>query len=113
MPYLQFLFCEKCGDHHNLDVDPVATINSYIEEGRKSTSINPATIVWDYLVYSCSYCKAKYRYGYRDVEKRVREYLSSLGSQYKAKIDHLVKTVDQRIYQPETVERVKGIYTKK
>lgn len=91
MPYLEYLFCEHCGNYANLDLDWGATIDAYNADGRKSSFINQATIIWDYLVYTCGICGRSYRYTYRDVERRVREYFSSFSTEFK---EYLDKTID-------------------
>jgi len=84
MPYLHYLFCEKCGEPFNLDVDFIRTIQSYQDEGRKSAFINQSTIIWDYIIYSCVQCDAYYKYTYQEVEQRVREHFCSLSDEHKA-----------------------------
>lgn len=91
MPYLQHLYCEQCGEPHRLDIDSETTIRSYIDEGRKSAFINQATLVWDYLIYRCSNCKEIFVYSYKDVERRVREYLSSLSKEHAARLEKIKK----------------------
>ena len=91
MPYLEYLYCEKCGTHFSLDIDPVATIESYREDGRQSPQINQATLVWDYLIYSCDRCKSTYKLTYREVEARVRAHLSSLSKRYEEYFGQLAK----------------------
>lgn len=113
MPYLQFLFCDKCGAPFSLDLDPVATINTYIEEGRESAFINSATIVWDYLIYFCERCKTKYKYGYRDVERKVREYLSAQGPEMRKRVDQMVGVEGRPLYNDSTLERIEKSYTQK
>jgi len=113
MPYLQFLFCDKCGAPFRLELDPAATIDAYIAEDRDNTFINAVTIVWDYLVYSCDRCKTKYKYGYRDVERKVREYLSAQGPELKKRLDTLADSVDARLYRENTMERIEKSYTQK
>jgi hypothetical protein len=119
MPYLQFLFCERCGPPSNLDIDSGATISEYIKEGRSSSFINPATVVWDYLIYSCSICRASYKYTYPDVERRTREYFSSLSKEYKDYFDALAEagteTANQKFIKtkPGSETRVRERYTNK
>lgn len=92
MPYLEFLFCEQCGNHANLDLDPTATLDAYGRERRQQTFINPVTLIWDYLIYTCTICGRRYKYTYQDVERRVREYFSSFSEEYK---DHFEKMIAQ------------------
>lgn len=113
MPYLQFLFCDKCGAPFSLELDPAATIDAYIAEGRENASINPVTVVWDYLIYSCDRCNTKYKYGYRDVERKVREYLSAQGPEIKKRLDPFVASVGFRLYRDSTSERIEKTYTQK
>jgi len=91
MPYTQFLFCEKCGQPFQLDVDFMATVESYSKDGRPSPQINSPTVIWDYLIYSCAQCKSRFKYTFRDVEKRVRKYLSSVGLKYEKYLEELTK----------------------
>lgn len=91
MPYLEYLYCEKCGEHFALDIDPVGTIEAYRADGRPSPQINQATLVWDYLIYSCGRCRSTYKLTYREVEGRVRAHLSSLSKRYSEYFDQLVK----------------------
>ena len=121
MPYLAYLFCEKCGEGFSLDIDFLGTIEAYQKEGRKSAFINQATIIWDYLIYSCCGCKTKYKYTYRDVEKRVREYFCSLSEEHREYFESLVKQQEleeqkieakQKISQ-EALTRIKTRYTYK
>ena len=117
MPYLQFLFCEHCGPPNNLDIDSGATIDEYIKEGRASSFINPATVIWDYLIYSCPLCKSRNKYTYQDVEKIVRQYFSSLSAEYKDYFDTLSDTGDEtanhkfRKINLESETRVRDRYT--
>lgn len=89
MPYLEFVMCEKCG--HPLNVDPGATIRAYYEEGRrdKDNFINPATIIWDYLMYSCVHCGQFYKFKFRDIERKVREYFSNRSEEFRDYFDKL------------------------
>ena len=89
MPYLNYLYCEKCGENSSLDLDFVGTVSAYKEEGRKSAFINQKTIIWDYLVYTCWKCNSKYKYTYRDVERRVREYFCTLSEKHKEHFEEL------------------------
>jgi len=119
MPYLQFLFCEQCGSPNNLDIDSGLTISEYIKEGRPSSFINPATIVWDYMIYSCAICKSTYKYTYRDVEERVREYFTSLSEEYREYFEALAEagteTENQKIRSlaPDSETRIQERYTSK
>lgn len=89
MPYLNYLFCDKCGPPANLDVDYVATINSYVVDGRSPAVIDDRTLVWDYLIYGCRLCGTKERYTFRDVELKVRKYLASKSQEYRVYVDEL------------------------
>jgi ssDNA-binding Zn-finger/Zn-ribbon topoisomerase 1 len=82
VPYLEFLKCEKCG--HDMDIDHGATIRAYYEEGRpdKENFLNPATIIWDYLVYACYNCGTACKYTFRDIELKVREYFSVMSQKH-------------------------------
>jgi len=91
MPYSQFLYCEKCGAPHRLELDQQATIEAYIKEGRSSASINYALVLWDYLIYTCSFCKTSFLYTYRDVERRVREYLSVKSQEHERRLTEAVE----------------------
>ncbi len=90
MPYLEYLFCEHCGNYARLDIDSVATLEAYREEGRKQIAIVQPTLIWDYLIYSCGICEKKYRYTYRDVELKVREYFSSFSTEFKEYLDAVI-----------------------
>lgn len=123
MPYLYYLHCESCGDHFSLDLDHTGTIESYILDGRAQAQINQPTIIWDYLIYSCANCKKQYKYTYRDVERRVREYFSSLSKKYEQYFSEMEKyqeTEEARQsgdfftkIEPEVKKRVMGIYKAK
>jgi len=91
MPYLEHLYCEDCGQPYNLDLDFQATIESYQSDQRPASYINSATMLWDYMVYSCVKCKKSFRLTFRDVEKMVRQHLSSLGLKYKKYLDELTE----------------------
>lgn len=83
MPYLEYVFCDKCGKGSNLDIDHAGTIEEYIKDKHKKDKfINSATLVYDYLVYHCSRCRSRYRYTYRDIELKVRKYFSQLSEEY-------------------------------
>lgn len=83
MPYLEFVKCEKCG--RDMDIDHGATIRAYYDEGRpdKDNFINPATIIWDYLVYSCYHCGSAHKYTFRDIELKVREHFSLMSEKHQ------------------------------
>ena len=83
MPYLEFLFCEECGSLSNLDIDYAGTIDRYMRDGRNDASIDQAVLVWDYLIYYCPVCGSRYEYTYREVERRVREYLVGASEKYR------------------------------
>lgn len=91
MPYLQYLFCEKCGEGHQLDLDYIGTLEAYAQEGRVPAIINTPTLVWDYLIYSCGSCATSFKYTIRDVERRVREHLSAISAKYKDYLDELTE----------------------
>ncbi len=111
MPYLEYLFCEKCGNYARLDINPNATINAYNAEGRTSSFINQATLVWDYLIYTCGICDADYKYTYRDVERRVREYFSSFSEEFKEYFDKIVESSGEDSDPSETSKRIQDLYT--
>ena len=90
MPYLEYLFCENCGDYAKLDIDPSATIEAYRAEGRENVSIIQPTLIWDYLIYSCGICGNTYKYTYRDVEYKVRIYFSSISQELKDYFDVVI-----------------------
>lgn len=94
MPYMQYLFCERCGQGANLDLDFHGTLEAYLEDGRANPSINPATMVWDYMIYRCTNCGVKFKYTYRDVELSVRTHLSSISRKFKAYLEELDKYND-------------------
>jgi len=89
MPYLGYVFCESCGQPCNLDIEEGDTISEYIKEGREKVFLNPATVVWDYLVYSCPCCGAKFKYTYKDIEALVRNYFFALSEDYKKYFEEL------------------------
>jgi len=95
MPYLEYLFCEHCGNYARLDLDWGATIDAYNKDGRKSSFINQATIIWDYLVYTCGICQKSYKYTYRDVERRVREYFSSFSVEFREYLDKTISAAEE------------------
>jgi len=91
VPYLEHLYCKDCGHPHNLDLDFQATIEAYQQEERSVAYINSATMVWDYMIYSCVKCKQQFKLTFRDVEGMVRSYLSTLGLKYKKYLDELAE----------------------
>lgn len=120
MPYLTYLYCEKCGEFFNLDLDFIETIKSYREEGRKDTFIDDQTIIWDYLIYNCQMCHSKYKYTYRDVEKKVREYICTLSDQkkeYFLNLDKQIKLQKENLSnkrtKPNPIIRIRDRYTHK
>ncbi len=129
MPYLEYLFCEHCGKYARLDIDSAATLEAYREEGRKQVAIVQPTLIWDYLIYSCGICGNKYRYTYRDVELKVREYFSSFSTEFKEYLDAVIPNDEDRKDELSTPpeqpqagaaerrvkveERVRDIYTAK
>ncbi len=96
MPYLEYLFCERCGDYAKLDIDPSSTIEAYRQEGREKVAIIQPTLIWDYLMYSCGICGNTYKYTYRDVERKVREYFSSFSEEFKEYFDNVVETAGEK-----------------
>ncbi len=121
MPYISYLFCENCGPANGLDIDYQGTINAYITEGRRSPGINPPTLIWDYLIYQCPSCQASFKYTYRDVESRVREYFVGLSDKHRKYFDDR-EIYDNRIdsmaskeiiTNSTTRDRIAELYTKK
>lgn len=131
MPYMQYLYCEHCGNYAQLDIDPAATIDAYAKdyaEGtRKSVEFDPTTFMWDYIMYACEICGRYYKYTYQDVEKRVREHLSSRARESKEYLDEFIEESQGRErneptpeYKKEVAERraaiterVRNLYTDK
>ena len=122
MPYLEYLFCEHCGNYARLDIDSGATIDAYREEGRKNVYILQPTLIWDYPIYYCGICERKYKYTYRDVEHKVREYFSSMSQEFKEYFDKVISKADgghaESTEPPSRTvisaeERVRGLYTSK
>jgi len=128
MPYLEYLFCEDCGNQARLDLDPASTLESYSIDGRKNPAILQPTFIWDYLIYSCGICGKQFKYTYRDVERRVRHYFSSLSLEYKDYFDKVVsefqENSDELSEEPQvmmefknpkekTSDRIKDLYTAK
>ena len=100
MPYLEYVFCERCGDHAKLDIDPTATISAYRQEGRTQVALVQQTLIWDYLMYSCGICGNTYKYTYRDVERKVREYFSSISEEFKEYFDAVAKGAENKSDAP-------------
>lgn len=94
MPYLSYAFCERCGRPCQLDIAEAETISAYIKEGRKSAHMNPANVVWDYLIYACTCCGAKYKYTYKDIEQLVRQYFFDMGDKYTEYFEELQEAGD-------------------
>lgn len=116
MPYLEYLFCEHCGNHAKLDLDPGATVTAYRKDGRSNVALLQPTMIWDYLIYSCGICKSQFKYNYRDVERRVREYFSSLSNEFKEYFDEVVEqseNLSKTSPHPKVEERVRNLYTAK
>ncbi len=114
MPYIEYLFCEHCGDYAKLDIDPTATIESYRAEGRDSVAIVQPTLIWDYLIYSCGICNKRYKYTYRDVELKVRTYFSSISKEYKTYFDAVAGPEEvPNVQDSKRSERVVSRYTAK
>jgi hypothetical protein len=99
---------------------------SYHKEGRKEKDnfINPATIVWDYLMYRCYRCGSLEKYTFRDIERKVREHLSSVSDRFKEHIDsldsinfdHMDKITSYptlHSYKRDTTKRLERLYSKK
>lgn len=122
MPYLQFVHCDDCKTSL-MDIDYKATIESYYHDGRrdKDNFINPATIVWDYLVYKCDHCGKRKKYTFRDIERKVREYFSQLSEAYRDYFDDLgavdFPALEKKIQRPvprkHTEERLRRLYENK
>ncbi len=91
MPYLSYAFCEVCGPPHFLDIDHQETLREYLKERRADNFINPATLIWDYMFYTCPNCQKSFKYSYRDIEMLVREYFSNLSEEYKKRMDAVVE----------------------
>ena len=104
MPYIEYLFCEHCGDYARLEIDPSSTIEAYREEGREQVAIIQPTLIWDYLIYTCGICGRKYKYTYRDVERRVREYFSSFSQEFKEYFDGVVVKAEEEDAAPLSPE---------
>lgn len=100
MPYLQYVFCDKC-KNVPVDIDDKATIEAYITEGRKSAFINQATLIWDYLIYKCPACQTRYKYTYKDVEMRTRNHFSELAEKYDKYFKDLA---EQKLAEQERVD---------
>jgi len=120
MPYLGYAFCETCGNPCNIEICEGDTISAYIKEERTTAFLNPATVVWDYLIYSCPCCEGKFKYVYKDIEFLVRKYFSSLGEDYKQYFEELevsgdVTTVEnlRRKHLSNVSKRVDERYSKK
>lgn len=121
MPYLQFVFCDHC-KKAPMDIDYKGTIEAYHKDGRrdKNNFINPATIVWDYLVYRCTFCGKAERYKFRDIERKVREHFSEMSEDYREYFDKLGKVdfpdPEQKMHLPkpnkQTDERLIKTYAK-
>lgn len=122
MPYLNYLVCEVCGSSVPMDLDYVATIESYIADGRKTTTLDDRNFIWDYLIYTCLSCRRKFRYTYRDVEQRVREYLSSISEKRKREVEEMAEAQQDEqarrsgyffvAKSKEVAERIKSMYSK-
>ena len=87
--------CDNCGS--TLNLDQKSTIDSYLNDAdyridEDTERIVEATIQ-QYLVYACSNCGSKYKFTYKDWEKRQRqltaEFVMELRKQdmFKTKID--------------------------
>ncbi len=116
MPYLNYVFCEECGPPHFLDIDQQGTIKEYIKERREENFINPATLIWDYMVYSCTSCGKKFKYTYRDIEMLVREYFSNISEEYKQRMDEIIErkeSIQVIDTSAETLKRIEDRYRTK
>jgi len=120
MPYLSYAFCENCGKPCTLEIEEGDTLSRYIKEGREKAFLNPATVVWDYLIYSCACCGGKFKYTYKDIESLVRNYFSSLGEEYKKYFEELEEAGDvttlealKRKATGDVAKRVDERYSKK
>lgn len=127
MPYLEYLFCERCGNHAHLDLDPGATVTAYRKDGRETTSIHQQTMIWDYMIYTCGICGNQFRYTYRDVELRVRSYFSAVSLEFKEYFDKVIEEHESREQSGEksptpeplqdrrakSAERIRNLYTAK
>lgn len=89
MPYLEHLYCDNCGHPFNLDLNYETTLDAYRKDKRPHINLNSATMIWDYMIYSCNKCNKDYRLTFRDVEKRVRKFLGTLGAKYDDYMDEL------------------------
>ncbi len=107
MPYLNYLYCEKCGETATLDLDFIGTVEAYHADGRKSAFINQKTMIWDYLVYVCWKCNSRYKYTYRDVEKRVREYFCTLSERHREHFEELGRQFELQEKNVEAQEEAK------
>ncbi len=128
MPYLEYLFCEDCGTQAHLDLDAPSTLEAYSKDGRENPALLQPTFIWDYLIYSCGICGKNFKYTYRDVERRVRHYFSSLSLEYKTYFDNVISKSEQNqdeyfdsplvkieFEKPveKTINRIKDLYTAK
>jgi len=107
MPYTNYLFCEKCGPPANVVLDYINTINEYIKDGRKNTSIDDRNLMWDYLVYKCPRCGKQYKYTFQDVELRVRTYFAS---QAANQVEFLESVAEPLPEKHKVRKRVKEMY---
>jgi hypothetical protein len=96
MPYIEYLFCERCGDYAQLDIDSTETIKAYRQDDGTQVAISQPLLLWNYLIYSCGICGSKYRYTFRDVERRVREYFSNLSGEYREYFDEVIRRAEER-----------------
>lgn len=122
MPYLEFMYCDKC-KVAPLDIDYKKTVESYCTDGRcqKDAFINPAMIVWDYLVYTCTYCGHSEKYNFREVELKVRERLAQQSEEFREYFER-VGNVDFLDTKPQSLkprprkeaeERIRNTYASK
>lgn len=107
MPYVTYLFCEICGPPANLDIDYISTINSYVEDGRPTTTLDDRTIIWDYLFYRCHVCGSVYKYTFMDVEESVRKFLASKSDVHREYINALAEA------HPDQETRLSGDFFSK
>jgi hypothetical protein len=61
VPYVNYLFCEKCGPPARLDIDTLETVSHYIKDGRQGAYVDDRTLIWDYLLYRCHICRQTFR----------------------------------------------------
>lgn len=122
MPYANYLFCEHCGFPARLDLNYIKTIEAYNADGRSSSTLDDRLLIWDYIIYSCAYCHKDHKYTYKDVERRVREFLCSVSKKQEDLINKLAEAHESEearqsgsFFVPakkKLAERVKNMYSK-